>query len=63
MPVRRAAGSRRNYAPPATEKRRDQDGLEDEQEGHQLAEAERLERLAQVEIAAAAAGSEAPSCA
>ena len=35
--------------------RRDQDRLEDEQERHQAAEAERLERFAQVEIAAAAA--------
>ena len=43
----RAAGDRQ---------RRDQHGLEDEQERHQPAEAERLERLAQVEIAAAAAG-------
>ncbi len=36
--------------------RRDQNRLEDEEKRHQLAEAERLERLAQVEIAAAAAG-------
>ena len=42
----RAAGDRQ---------RRDEDGLEDEEEAHQPAEAERLERLAQVEIAAAAA--------
>ena len=43
----RAAGDR---------ERRDQDRLEDEEERHQAAEAERLERFAQIEIAAAAAG-------
>ena len=36
--------------------RRDQDRLEDEQERHQPAEAERLEGFAKVEVAAAAAG-------
>ena len=36
--------------------RRDEDGLEDEHEGHQPAEPERLEGLAQIEVRAAAAG-------
>ena len=43
----RAAGDRQ---------RRDENRLEDEQEAHQPAEAERLERLAQVQVAPAAAG-------